>query len=89
MTSLSPGPPAPTPPPSDSKPARSPWQTAAQFSYIGIFFGVAVMVGAYGGQWIEDRWGGKPWVSLAGMLIGVAAGFRELYRIARRYTRQG
>ena len=87
MTSSSPQ--APTPPQPDSQKPRSPWQTAAQFSYIGIFFGVAVMIGAYGGQWIEERWGGKPWVSLAGMLIGVTAGFRELYRIARRYSRQG
>jgi len=72
--------------PADAPPPRSPWQVASQLSYLGIFFGVAVVIGYWGGRWLERRWGGAPWVSLAGVLVGVAAGFRELYRVAKRYT---
>jgi hypothetical protein len=64
----------------------SPWRTASQFSYLGIFFGVAIMIGYWGGAWIERRWGGAPWPSLAGVLIGIASVFRELYRVAKKYT---
>jgi ATP synthase protein I len=63
------------------------WRSAAQFSYVGIFFGVAVVIGWLGGRWLEKKVGGAPWVSLAGVLFGVAAGFRELYRIAKSITR--
>jgi hypothetical protein len=64
------------------------WQTAAQLSYLGIFFGVAILIGYGGGRWIERHWGGAPWPSLAGVLVGVASGFRELYRVARRYNKE-
>ncbi len=66
---------------------RSPLQTAAQLSYLGIFFGVAILIGYGAGRWIERRWGGAPWPSLGGVLLGVAAGFRELYRVARRFSK--
>jgi F0F1-type ATP synthase assembly protein I len=79
----------PTSPSPERDSSRSVWQVVAQYSYLGIFFGVAVMLGAFGGRWIERRWGGAPWVSLAGVLIGIAAGFRELYRVARRYSERG
>ena len=65
---------------------RAMWRAASRFSYVGIFFGVAVVVGWLGGSWLERRVGGAPWVSLAGVLFGIAAGFRELFRIARFVT---
>ncbi|MEO6952133.1 MAG: AtpZ/AtpI family protein [Polyangia bacterium] len=59
------------------------WRTASRFSYVGIFFGVAVVVGYLFGHWVEQRWGYAPWPSLAGVVFGVTTGFRELYRIAK------
>jgi F0F1-type ATP synthase assembly protein I len=61
--------------------------TASRFSYVGIFFGVSIVIGFAAGRYIERHWGGAPWVSLAGVLVGVAAGFRELVRVARAYAR--
>ena len=61
------------------------WQTASRFSYVGIFFGVSIVIGWYAGHLIERKWGGAPWVSLVGVLLGVATGFRELYRVAKAY----
>ena len=63
------------------------WLAASQVSYIGIFFGLAIAIGYFGGHWIEHRLGGAPWVSLVGLLFGVVAGFRELVRIAKRVMR--
>jgi len=64
---------------------RSPWQVASQVSYLGIFFGMAILIGYGGGRWIENRWGGRPYVSLCGVLIGIISGFRELYRVGKKY----
>ena len=70
-------------------PKRSPWVIASQVSYLGIFFGVAVLIGYGAGRWIERHWGGAPWVSLGGVLVGIASGFRELYRVGKRYSSGG
>jgi F0F1-type ATP synthase assembly protein I len=78
---------SPEPSPTPKAPARSAWATASRFSYVGIFFGVAIMIGFAAGRFIEKRWGGAPWVSLVGVLFGVATGFRELVRIARAYSK--
>lgn len=58
--------------------------TASKYSYIGIFFGVAICIGFFGGRWIDDRFHTQPWFSLVGLFIGIAAGFRELYRLAKQ-----
>jgi F0F1-type ATP synthase assembly protein I len=58
------------------------------YSYIGIFFGVAIVMGYFGGRWLDKRWHTDPWLSIAGLLVGVAAGFRELYRVSKQYKRE-
>jgi len=56
----------------------------SHYSYVGIFFGVAVVIGLLAGHWLDGRWHTEPWLTLAGVLIGVAAGFRELYRVSKQ-----
>ena len=59
-------------------------QAASKYSYIGIFFGVAILIGYFGGDWLDHRYHTGPWLSLVGLFIGIAAGFRELYRLAKQ-----
>lgn len=59
-------------------------QATARFSYIGIFFGVAVVICVFAGRWADNRWHTTPWLTVLGLLLGVATGFRELYRISKR-----
>ena len=56
----------------------------SRYSYIGIFFGVAAMLGFFAGRWADRRWHTDPWLSLVGLLLGLAAGFRELYKLSKR-----
>ena len=71
----------------DSASVASLWRIASRYSYVGIFFGVAILIGYFGGRWIEGKWGGAPWVSIGGALVGIACGFREHFRIARQQQR--
>lgn len=64
------------------------WLQAANFSYLGIFFGIAVVIGYTAGIWADRRLHTAPWLSFVGLMLGVAAGFRELIRLTRRYLRQ-
>lgn len=61
---------------------------AANFSYLGIFFGVSVVVGYAGGSYADRRLHTAPWLMLLGVLCGIAAGFKELLRLGRRFQRE-
>jgi ATP synthase protein I len=63
-------------------------QALSNYSYVGIFFGVAVCLGLFAGHWADRRWHTEPWLTLVGVLIGVAAGFRELYRLSKKALRE-
>jgi F0F1-type ATP synthase assembly protein I len=63
-------------------------QALSSYSYVGIFFGVAVCIGLFAGHWADRRWHTEPWLTLLGVLIGVASGFRELYRLSKKALRE-
>jgi F0F1-type ATP synthase assembly protein I len=58
------------------------------YSYIGIFFGVAVVIGLLAGRWADRRWHTEPWLTLVGLLIGLAAAGRELYRLSKKALKE-
>jgi F0F1-type ATP synthase assembly protein I len=45
---------------------------------------VALLLGVFGGRWLDARLGTSPLFVLAGAALGMAVGFRELIRVARR-----
>ena len=42
------------------------------------------LVGFFLGQWLDSKLGWAPWGQLAGLVVGLLAGFRESYLIVRR-----
>jgi F0F1-type ATP synthase assembly protein I len=61
------------------------WQAASRYSYVGIFFGVAIVLGFLGGSWLDRRFNTQPYFGFLGLFFGIAAAFKELYRITRQY----
>lgn len=64
------------------------WLQAASLSYLGLFFGISVVIGLSCGSYLDNRLHTTPWLRIVGVLFGLATGFNELYRIAKRYQRQ-
>lgn len=64
-------------------------QATARFSYIGIFFGVAVLLGVFAGRWADRRFHTDPWLMMVGLLFGLASGFSELYRVSKAAMKDG
>jgi len=64
--------------------AREMLRAASRYSYLGIFFGVAVVLGYAVGSWMDARFHTRPWLEVFWILIGIVAGFRELVRLARQ-----
>ncbi len=58
-----------------------------QYSTIGIEMAVSVAVGGLFGWWLDEKLGTDPWLFLFWLLCGVAAGFRSLYKMAKKYLK--
>lgn len=64
------------------------FRTLARVGGVGIELAVATTIGFLGGRWLDGKLGTAPWLSLVGLLLGVAAGFRNLIEIARKAQRE-
>ena len=62
------------------------WVQAARYSQSAFVFPAALVVGWLIGAAL-DRWLHTTWLYLAGILLGIAAGFVELIRTAFRDTK--
>jgi ATP synthase protein I len=51
---------------------------------VGIELGVSIGIGFWVGHWMDEKFETAPWLLITWVLIGVAAGFRSIYRAARR-----
>jgi ATP synthase protein I len=49
---------------------------------------VAICIGFFFGRWLDGKWHTAPWLSLVGLMLGIATGFRELIRIAKRIQKE-
>lgn len=59
------------------------WVQVARYTELAMVFPAAVVVGWLIGAAL-DRWLHTSWLYLAGILLGVAAGFADLIRVAWR-----
>lgn len=55
-------------------------KTIGQLSTIGLAFVFALVMGFAGGYWLDGQLGTKPWLSLLGFAIGLAAGVLNVVR---------
>jgi len=70
----------------DSQQSESFWVVAARYSQLAVTLPAALVVGWLVGA-LLDRWLHTTWIYLAGILLGIAAGFVELIRTVTRDTK--
>lgn len=58
----------------------------AHMSSIGIAMVIAVFGCFYLGRWLDGQLGTEPYLSLVFLLIGIAAGFRNMYLLVKGYV---
>ena len=58
------------------------------FTFSGTML-AGMAIGYYGGRWLDRWWGTEPWLQLAGLLLGVVAAFRTLWRTLQRLPDDG
>ena len=57
----------------------------AYASSVGIAMALAVIGSFFLGLWLDRQLGTEPWFTLLLLLAGIAAGFRNLYHLFKRY----
>ena len=65
-------------------------QTAIQMarvSSIGIAMVIAIFGCFYLGRWLDQQLETEPYLTLLFLLIGIAAGFRNMYLLVKRYVK--
>ena len=66
----------------------SAWRALGDLATVGLTFVVAT-AGATLAGYFADRWlGSSPWLTLAGLAVGIAAGFRNLFRSIKQMEGQ-
>jgi len=56
---------------------------------IGWIFVFAQLIGTGIGWWLDGKLGTRPWLLVAGALLGMAAGFVNLFRVTRSLGKGG
>ncbi len=64
------------------------WKGVGRYGTVGLELVLSVIVGLFGGQFLDRRFHTAPWLMLIGLGYGIAAGVRGLYRTAERATRE-
>jgi ATP synthase protein I len=57
-----------------------------QLSTVGLSFVFALILGFGGGLWLDGQFGTKPWLTLIGFVLGLAAGVLNVVRIMKGVT---
>ena len=60
----------------------------ASYSTLGLEMGLSVAVGAVIGYYIDKWLKTEPWFLIIFIMFGAAAGFRRLYRVAKRLQKE-
>jgi F0F1-type ATP synthase assembly protein I len=64
--------------------SRKQLKAFARVGAIGIELALSVVVGLLGGNWLDKHFSTQPILTLAGLILGVIAGFRSLYQTVRK-----
>ena len=65
-------------------PPKGEFRQYLRFSTLGIEIGVALAIGMLIGWYLDRLFGTRPWLLMLFSLFGIAAGFRNIIRLARK-----
>jgi ATP synthase protein I len=67
---------------------RKQLQVAARFASAGLELAIAIVVGYFGGGFLDGWLGTAPYLAYGGLVLGIVAGFRNLFVLARGAQKQ-
>ena len=61
---------------------KNTWKAYGRYGSLGIELILSMAIGYYGGRWLDGRLG-THWIAALGFIVGVYAGFRQIFRAAK------
>jgi len=69
-----------------AKTSRDAFRTLSMSS-VGLEMGISVIIGLLFGRWVDGKLGTEPWLLIVGCMLGLAAGFKGVFRALREADR--
>jgi ATP synthase protein I len=63
------------------------WKGIGRHSTVGLEFALSVILGLFGGRWLDQELGTDGWLTFIGLGFGIAAGYRSVWRALDRANR--
>ena len=63
-------------------------RTTGIASSIGLVLVISIVIGWAFGSWLDKKLGTSPWLMLTFTLLGIAAGFIEMIRLAQQLSKE-
>jgi len=57
------------------------WEAALRFIGVGWFVGVSILLGVWGGFWLDGKLGTAPIMVIVGLILGLVVAFYGVYRM--------
>jgi len=57
------------------------WEAALRFIGVGWFVGVSILLGVWGGLWLDEKFGTAPILVIVGLILGLVVAFYGVYRM--------
>ena len=64
------------------------WKGVGRYGSVGLELALSVLVGLFGGQWLDRHFGTHGILTLVGLAYGLAAGARAVWRALKSANRE-
>lgn len=68
--------------------AKNMWRIAGTTGAVGIEIALDIVIGFFGGRFLDRKLGTAPWISYFGLAAGAGAAILALVRVVRSYRRE-
>ena len=57
------------------------WEAALRFIGVGWFIAISILVGVFGGLWLDNKFSTGPILVIVGLILGLVVAFYGVYRM--------
>jgi ATP synthase protein I len=57
------------------------WEAALRFIGVGWFIAISILLGVWGGLWLDEKLGTSPIMVIVGLILGLIVAFYGVYRM--------
>jgi ATP synthase protein I len=67
---------------------NSSWKGIGKYSTVGLDLALSILVGLFGGRWLDGKLGTGHWLTIVGLCFGIATGARFVWRALQAANRE-